>query len=172
MTTSEAVPHHVHRLIIPVGMPFDAFRARYEAAVPEVDLEGVNALVAAGAGWETVLAAAAENAPHHFMRYWTFDVASVMGLAGHPAPCVEYLMGNHTIAERMYRYEPTTMLYAPLRTMIYEAVDGAACFAVDQPSTCFASLGVPEISAVGLELDRLLATLLETLGAPVPPALA
>jgi hypothetical protein len=172
MTTFQTVSHQVQRLVVPVAMPFDTFRARYEAAVPEVDLERLNALVAAGATWESVLATAAENAPHRLMRYWSFDVAAVMGLAGHPAPCVEYLMGNHTIAERMYRYEPVTMLYAPLRTMIYETADGAGWFAIDRPSTSFASLGLPEIAEVGLEIDRLVAELLETLGAPVPRALA
>jgi hypothetical protein len=29
-------------------------------------------------------------------------------------------MGNHTIAEQMFRYDPRAMLYAPLRTIIWE----------------------------------------------------
>ena len=41
-----------------------------------------------------------------------------MGLAGDGARCVEYLMGNHTIAQKMYRYNPAILLYAPLRTAI------------------------------------------------------
>jgi hypothetical protein len=39
---------------------------------------------------------------------------------------------------------------------------------VDQPSTVFSSFGIPEITAVGAELDRKLAAL----DAPVPPVLA
>jgi hypothetical protein len=38
-----------------------------------------------------------------------------MSLAGDPARCTAYLMGNHTIAEQMYRHDPSVMLYAPLR---------------------------------------------------------
>jgi uncharacterized protein (DUF302 family) len=81
-------------------------------------------------------------------------------------------MGNHTIAERMYRHDPGIILYAPLRTAIHEDADGTAWFSVDQPSTRFASFGDPAITTVGLELDHKLAALLEHLGAPVPPALA
>lgn len=171
-TTIETVTHQVNRLAIPIDASFDAFRAQYEAAVPELDTERVAALVAESAPRERVLEAAAENAPHRFMRFWTFDVAPLMGLAGHPGRCVEYLMGNHTIAERMYRHEPGVMLYAPLRTMIHESVHGEVRCFIDQPSTRFASFGLPAITAVGLELDQLLAALLETLGAPVPSALA
>ncbi|MEV0127290.1 hypothetical protein AB0H83_02300 [Dactylosporangium sp. NPDC050688] len=41
-------------------------------------------------------------------------------------------------------------------------------FATEQPSLHFASLGVPEIAAVGVELDRKLAALLDVLHLPVP----
>jgi uncharacterized protein (DUF302 family) len=80
-------------------------------------------------------------------------------------------MGNHTIAERMYRHDPAVMLYAPLRTLIHEDTDGATWFTIDQPSTRFRSFGDPAITQVGLELDHKLTALLEHLGAPVPPAL-
>jgi hypothetical protein len=94
-----------------------------------------------------------------------------MSLAGDRGWCVQYLMGNHTIAERMYRHEPAVMLYAPLRTVICTRPDGRTVFAVDQPSTAFASFGVREISEVGVELDRKLAALLKVLDAPVPAVL-
>jgi len=68
----------------------------------------------------------------------------------------------------MYRYDPAVMLYAPLRTAIYVDAGGTTRFAIDQPSTRFASFGVPAIAEVGVELDRKLAALLEFLGAPVP----
>jgi hypothetical protein len=80
-------------------------------------------------------------------------------------------MGNHTIAQRMYHHNPAVMLYAPLRTAIYEDAAGVTWFAVDQPSTIFGSFGVPAITEVGIELDRKLAALLQFLGAPVPAGL-
>jgi hypothetical protein len=80
-----------------------------------------------------------------------------MALADDEGRCVQYLMGNHTIAERMYRHDPAVMLYAPLRTVICLAADDHMKFVVDQPSTVFSSFGIPEITAVGAELDRKLA---------------
>ncbi|HYR16429.1 MAG TPA: DUF302 domain-containing protein, partial [Mycobacterium sp.] len=79
-----------------------------------------------------------------------------------------YLMGNHTIAERMFRHEPSVMLHAPLRTLIYADPDGDTKLAVDQPSLLFAGYNVPEIAAVGRELDALLAQLIGLLGGEIP----
>ena len=82
-------------------------------------------------------------------------------------------MGNHTIAEQMFRHDPRAMLYAPLRTVIWEDRDGRAWFTADQPSRQLGSFGIPAVAAVGVELDRKLANLLELLGVEVPmPLLA
>lgn len=80
-------------------------------------------------------------------------------------------MGNHVIAERMFRYDPRAMMYAPLHTVIWEDREGRAWFTVDQPSAQFASFGIPEVSEVGLELDHKVASLLEALSVPVPDVL-
>jgi Domain of unknown function DUF302 len=163
--------HQVHRLAIAVGAGYDEFRGHYEESVPSLDTDRHDALVPEGADWDTILRAAAENAPHDFIRYWTIDAGALMRLAGDSPRCSSYLMGNHTIAERMYRHDPAIMLYAPLRTVIHEDADGTTWFSVDQPSARFASFGDPAITDVGFELDRKLAALLEYLGAPVPAAL-
>ncbi|QKT11715.1 DUF302 domain-containing protein [Rhodococcus sp. W8901] len=94
-----------------------------------------------------------------------------MRLAGDTAPCVAYLMGNHTIAERMFRHNPAAMLYAPLRTVLWQDSSSQAWFAVDQPSTQFGSFSAPRITATGHDLDAELAVLLAHLGLDVPPAL-
>jgi hypothetical protein len=164
-------PHEVHRLTVAVGAEYADFRDRYEQSVPSLDSDRLAAFVREGADWDTVLRATPENAPQGFIRYWTFDAGSVMQLAGDSPHCTSYLMGNHTIAERMYRHDPGIMLYAPLRTAIHEDVDGTTWFSVDQPSTRFRSFGNPAITYMGLRLDHKLAALLEHLGAPVPPAL-
>jgi hypothetical protein len=167
----ETVSHRVDRLTIQIDCSFDDFRNRYERAVPEHQAERFDSLVDRRVDWETILDAAAENAPHDFIRYWSHDFTSLMGLAGDRGRCVEYLMGNHTIAQRMYRYNPAIMLYAPLRTAIVEDPDHATWFTFDQPSTQFGSFNTPQITTVGRELDRKLAALLEYLDAPVPAAL-
>ena len=72
-----------------------------------------------------------------------------MQAAPDPADCIAYLMGNHITAERMFRYEPRAMLYAPLHTVIWEDGDSNAWFTVDQPSTQFSSFGIPAVAEVG-----------------------
>jgi uncharacterized protein (DUF302 family) len=83
----------------------------------------------------------------------------------------EYLMGNHTIAERMFHHDPAVMLHAPLRTLVYADPDGDTKLAVDQPSLLFASYHNPDIEQVGYRLDYLLALLIINMGADVPSAL-
>lgn len=95
-----------------VDESFDRFRKRFESAVPPVDLARFEKLVRDGAGWEDVRRATAENAPHFFMIYWRMDITALFRLAGGTRQCVEYLMGNHVIAERMYRHDPAALLAA------------------------------------------------------------
>jgi hypothetical protein len=167
----ETVSHQVDRLTIQIDDTFDGFRNRYEHAVPVFQSERFESLTERGVDWQTVLEATAENAPHGFILYWSHDFTSLMRLAGDRGRCVEYLMGNHTIAQKMYRYNPAILLYAPLRTAIVEDADGAIWFTVDQPSTRFGSFNTPQITKVGIELDRKLAALLEHLDTPVPAGL-
>lgn len=162
----------VARLAIETGAPFEDFQARFDEAVPVYPAREFAALVARGADWETVLARTAAVAPHGFLVYWSLDVGALMSLAGHRSRCVEYLVGNHTIAERMYRHDPAVMVYAPLRLTIHGPPDGDATLTIERPSDLFRSFGVPAIAVVGTELDGRLAMLLSQLGTPVPRELA
>ena len=147
------------------------FQRLYEEAVPTNPMEEIAALVQRGASWAEVLDTHAEFAPHGFLIYWRNDVHGLMKLASDENDCIAYLMGNVTIAEQMFRHDPRAMLYAPLRTVIWEDGHARAWFTVDQPSTQFGSFGIPAVSAVGVELDRKLAALLEALRVEVPMAL-
>lgn len=147
------------------------FQERYEQAVPRLPLKQVTALVHRGAPWSEMLELIAESAPHGFLIYFRNDLHPVMQLACDDADCIAYLMGNHTIAERMFRHDPRAMLYAPLHTVVWEDSAGQAWFTADQPSTQFGSFGIPELATVGVELDRKLAALLEALNVDVPPSL-
>src|SRR5271155_5445994 len=121
--TIEIVEHPVRRITIQVDASFDDFRSRYEAAVPVFRDDRFAGLIKEQASWQQVLDATADNAPHDFIIYWSHDFTALMRLAGDRGRCVEYLMGNHTIAQRMYRYNPSILLYAPLRTAIFEDAD-------------------------------------------------
>ncbi|MFG1866697.1 hypothetical protein [Micromonospora arborensis] len=160
-------------LDISIDRPFEDFRQQYEQAVPAYDTAAFNALVARDAPWDDVLALMRERAPHDFLLYWSSgDLQPMMKLAGDPLRCVEYLMGNHTTAERMFRHDPAVMLYAPLRTVISDGPDGGVRFIIEQPSRALGSFGVDAIHEVGVELDRKVAALLAHLRVPVPAHLS
>jgi hypothetical protein len=170
-TSVQHVTHSVNRLTIDVRASLPDFQARYEEAVPPMPAEEIQALIARQAPWGEMLALVAARAPHGFLIYNRIAIDPLMRLAGHATACVSYLMGNHTIAERMFRHDPAVMLYAPLRTVIWEGAGGGARFSIDQPSALFASFGNPDILSVGVELDRKVAALLAHLGVEVPEVL-
>jgi uncharacterized protein (DUF302 family) len=108
-------------------------------------------------------AAAEVNAPHGLMIYADLDIGQLMTVAGHSVKCVEYLLGNHVTAERMFRHDPAVALYAPLRVVIHCGPGDEAIITFDQPSSVFAGLGDPQITAVGAELDRAVEELLRVI---------
>ena len=152
-TELRTMEHRSRRLLIPLPMPYDDAIHTYERLVPVIDRARFGQLAT----------------PLGFMIYWRTDVTALMAGSQSGWKCVEYLMGNHTIAERMFRHDPSVMLHAPLRVVIYADQDGDTYLAVDQPSALFASYNNPAITDVGNYLDELLAGLLRKLNAPVPP---
>jgi hypothetical protein len=162
-----AVEHLTRRLSVVIPGTYDEVRARYERLVPIVDY----AAFAAAHTWDEAVMAAEDSAPYGFMRYYRGDIAAALADSPSSGRATEYLMGNHVIAERMFRHDPAVMLHAPLRTLIHIDRAGDTRFVVDQPSLLFASYGRAEITAVGQYLDDLLARLIGLLGAEVPAAL-
>jgi hypothetical protein len=168
MTThTTVIDHPSRRLVVALPAPYDEARERYETLVPEVDLARFLQM----ASWQSTLELAEINAPHGFMRYYRGDITATMANSPSLWKATEYLMGNHTIAERMFRHDPSVMLHAPLRTLLYADADGDTKLAVDQPSLLFASYDNPDIAAVGLELDGLLTQLIGLLGGQLPAPL-
>ncbi|MER6537324.1 DUF302 domain-containing protein [Streptomyces sp900105755] len=168
---TRTVRYGTTRFTLESGEDPRALRARYEQAVPPVPTDRVDELVRRRAPWSDMLELISASAPFDFLVYFRGQADQLFPLAGDDAMCTSYLMGNHTIAERMYRYEPSILLYAPLHTVIWAEPDGPARFSVDRPSDQFGSFGRDEITQVGRELDRKLATLLDHLGLPVPAEL-
>jgi hypothetical protein len=161
------VSHMMVRVDIPTEVPFDDFRSRFETAAPAFEAEPFQRIIEADGSWADVQAAVETMAPHRLMRYATIEATAMMALAGHTTKAVEYLLGNHVIAESMFRHDPRALLYAPLRVLVFSDAEGDAVFSLDQPSTAFGSLGIEEVTRVGLGLDDKVAALLQFLGVPV-----
>jgi uncharacterized protein (DUF302 family) len=104
-------------------------------------------IVESGGTWEDVRAKVAENAPNELMVYAKVDAVPLLSVAGHDVAAVEYLLGNHVIAETMFRHDPRALLYAPLRVLVYSDPDRNAVFSMDQPSRR-RQPGHPEVTEV------------------------
>ena len=164
MTRAYRHDHSMTRLDVFTGVGFDDFLTAFEAAAPPYDPVPVQRIVESGGTWDEVRAKVAENAPNELMVYARIDAIPLLGVAGHDVKAVEYLLGNHVIAETMFRHDPVALLYAPLRVLVYSDPDGNAVFSMDQPSSAFGSLGIAEVTEVGLSLDRKVANLLRVIG--------
>ena len=81
-------------------------------------------------------------------------------------------IGNHVIAETMFRHDPKALLYAPLRMLVHSDADGNAVFTMDQPGPAFGSLGIDDVTKVGESLDRKVVNLLRVVGVDAEPAFA
>jgi hypothetical protein len=160
------------RVDINTGMPFDTFVTAFEKAAPSFDPEPVQRIVDTGGTWDDVKAEVAKNAPNELMRYGRIDATALLAVAGHRTQAIEYLVGNHVIAESMFRHDPKAMLYAPLRMLVYSDDDGNAVFTMDKPGTAFGSLGIAAVTAVGEGLDRKVANLLHVVGVDAEEAFA
>lgn len=164
MTQAHRHDHSMTRVDVFTGIGFDEFLTAFEGAAPPYDATAMHRIVESGGTWDEVRARVAENAPNELMVYAKIDATALLAVAGHSVKAVEYLLGNHVIAETMFRHDPKALLYAPLRLLIYSDPDGNAVFSMDQPSAAFGSLGIAEVSEVGLGLDRKVANLLRVVG--------
>ena len=164
MTRFHRHDHSMTRVDVFTGVGFDEFLTAFEAAAPRYDPVPMQRIVESGGTWDEVRAKVAENAPNELMVYAKIDGVPLLGVAGHDVKAVEYLLGNHAIAETMFRHDPKALLYAPLRVLVYTDPDGNAVFSMDRPSSAFGSLGIAEVTEVGLSLDRKVANLLRVIG--------
>jgi uncharacterized protein (DUF302 family) len=164
---NQSTTYAVRRLVIPLQQPYGDAVRRFEQLVPNVDTARFTRLD----NWDAVVELADKEAPLGFMLYGKLDVPAFMAGSGNTWDCVQYLMGNHVIAERMYRHDPSVMLHAPLRVVIHADESGQAVFVIDQPSTLFDSYRSADIAAVGRELDEKVAGVLAALGAKAPTEL-
>lgn len=158
------------RYNIETGQAFANFVAAFESAVPEFTMAQVDGVT----DWEGIVSSFAAHAPYGFQHYFKQRPSDAMGISGvgrDNALSVSYWMGNHTIAEQMYRHDPGVMLYAPLRVLIYESEEGNAIISFGKPSDQFGSFDNLDVAKVGELLDEKVAGLLDGLDVAVPVGL-
>lgn len=164
MAAVDTTAHTMTRVDVFTGIAYDEFRTAFERAAPVFDPGPFQCIADVDGSWADIEAAVAEMAPHQLMIYAIIDATGLMAVAGHRTKAVEYLLGNHVIAETMFRHDPHALLYAPLRVLVYSDEAGNAVWSMDRPSDVFAGLGRDDVAEVGRSLDAKVVALLRILG--------
>lgn len=82
------------------------------------------------------------------------DHGRTLTVATGPRNAIQYVVGNPTTAVKMTRHDIRASLYAPLRITLFESDEGETVLEYDLPSSLFGQFGNPEVTEVGLYLDR------------------
>jgi uncharacterized protein YjiS (DUF1127 family) len=166
--TERIVPVTVNRVELEAETPFVALRAALEREVPPLDERRLATLLRSGASWAQLTREV--SGPGALVRFWTYDPTPVMRVGGADLAAAGYLLGDYVTAARMFRHDPGTTLYTPVRLELH-ARRSRTVVAFDQPSSALKAFGNNKITQAGFELDRLLGDLLEDLGLPRPSIL-
>ena len=169
--TERIIPVPVTRIELEAAVAFGTLRRAFEAEVPPLDVAQLRDLLAGNADWRRLTRETAGPGIHRFVRFWTDHPTAVMRVGGADIPSAVYLIGDYATAARMFRHDPGTLLYTPIRVELHAARGGGTVLSVDQPSSRLASFGNNKITQAGFELDRMLGDLLEELGLPRPSVL-
>ncbi|MCL2515278.1 MAG: hypothetical protein FWD85_10985 [Microbacteriaceae bacterium] len=159
------------RLELVSNARFEALVAAFEQAVPELTDDGALARLAEDGDWSSFTRGLAWDAPSGFVRVWSSRPAELLRAAGSDTPSAVWLVVNHAIGARLFRHDPATLLYAPLRIEAHAARDAGTVLGFDVPSAQLRGFGMNKITQAGAELDRALGDLVEDLGLPRPVAL-
>jgi hypothetical protein len=150
---------------------FESLAAALEQAVPELtDAAAIDRLAEDG-DWQSFTRGLAWEAPTGFVRVWSSRPARLLSAAGNATPSALWLIVNYAVAARLYRHEPATLLYSPLRIEMHSAREAGTVVSFDVPSARLRSFGTNKVTQAGAELDRALGDLVEGLGLPRPGAL-
>lgn len=167
----EATSYKLTRYEVDTKQEYAAFIAKFEAAVPPFN---AGAILAGVTSWDDVIRNTEQAAPNGFLIYSRLPGSTLFQIHGvglDTRRSVGYLMGNHVIAETIYRHDPGAILNAPLRVQIFENAQGNAVFEFERPSDQFGSFGNKDIADVGWLLNGKVAHLLQVLDVPVPAGL-
>ena len=150
---------------------FEALVSAFENAVPELTDAAALSRLADDGDWQSFARGLAWESPSGFVRTWSSHPGELMSAAGSGRPSAVWLIANHAIGARLFRHDPATALYSPLRVEAHAAATAGTVLAFDVPSARLRSFGTNKVTQAGAELDRALGDLIEDLGLPRPGAL-
>ena len=165
------IDYPARRVELDTNARFEALIAAIESAVPELTDAAAVARLADDGDWQAFTRGLAWESPSGFVRVWSSRPDALMTAAGSARPSAVWLLVNHAVGARLFRHDPATLLYSPLRLEAHAAQDAGTVLAFDVPSARLRSFGTNKVTQAGAELDRALGDLVEDLGLPRPGAL-
>ena len=160
-----------HRVRLHTNARFEAFVAAFEQAVHELSQTDALARLDEDPDWSGFARGLQWESPSGFVRVWSWTPSELLRHAGSATPSAVWLIVNHGIGARLFRHDPSAMLYSPLRVEAHAAQDAGTIVSFDVPSAALRGFGINKVTQAGAELDRALGDLLEDLGLPRPAAL-
>ncbi len=141
---------------IATGLSYDASIRAFERELGRLDPALTQRLVERKAPWSEVeREIEAIGSPHDLMIIAQVDLGRVASLSGIEKRCSLYLVGNPVIANRIIGIDLRGAFYVPFRVAVYDdGNSGGAVISYDRPSSFLATLGHPEVTEIGKDLDR------------------
>ena len=146
----------IQHTCVATGLGYEALIRAFERELGHLDPAVTQRLVERKTAWSEVeREIEAIGGSHDLMIIERADLGRVASLSGREKRCLLYLVGNPVIANRIISVDMRGCFYVPFRVALYD--DGnpeGAVIAYDRPSSFLATLGRPELTEIGEDLDR------------------
>ncbi len=150
MTTSVDIKKiSIEHVTIRSDRNFNAVKAKLESIIPRID-DGIFTLLRYR---QTERALQELEALPSLSIFGFRDHGALLQVAGLQHQSIQYDIGNPLTASKMTRHRIAAGLYAPVRVLLLDDVDGVA-FEYDRPITTFGHLADPQVDEVAQKLDH------------------
>jgi uncharacterized protein (DUF302 family) len=147
----------IEHVTIQSSNSFAAVRTKLEASVPRLD-----------DGFWTLLRFGLVDRTQHELEaaatlsiFGSRDHGALLAIAGSKRQAIQYDIGNPLTASLMTRHNISAGLYAPIRVLLRESIEGDVAFEYDRPVSTFGQFGDDRIDIVARELDDNLRNVLQ-----------
>ncbi|GGI54138.1 DUF302 domain-containing protein [Oxalicibacterium solurbis] len=129
---------------------FDIVKAKLESSVPRID-DGIFTLLRYG---ESARALKELEALPPLSIFGFRDHGATLTVAGLKRRAIQYDIGNPLTATKMTRHQLSAALYAPIRVLMREDVNGEVGFEFDRPVSTFGQFGDSQVDNIARQLDK------------------
>lgn len=147
----------VEHVTIRSNHSFAVVKAQLESLINRID-DGIFTLLRYG---ETVRALRELEALPALSIFGFRDHGALLGIVGPRRYSIQYDIGNPLTASKMTRHAISAGLYAPIRVLLREDLNGVVSFEYDRPVSMFGQFDSSEIDMVAAQLDKDLRAVLE-----------